>query len=511
MQLGDGFRITPEPFTFGDLDFQPPRVHTLALAGLAQQRHQVALVEIPGRQVERQPPLVVTVPARQLGDGGADHPARDAVDQRGLLDRRDEVAGRDGAELRVSPAQQGLCTAQGAVGQGQAWLEGQAEVAAFEGFGKLPHQLEDPLEGLILRSLVESPVARAQGRLVDGHQALAQQVAHLAWRQHEGHHAGLHRWVDGNPVGLDRRPQLGDQGVQQGWIVAVRGQQEGESPGIHVIDLGPLAQGVAQPEGQAAQEGLEGPHALGQDQLGLPLGFQGVHQHQQTQLAGTEFGQLGDIRLELLAVGQAADRVASAQVLAQGDEPHHLGGEVVQPLAFRRVQFPWLAVENAQATNGIAALGDQGRTRIEAHMGGAHHQRVMAEARIATSIVDLHPAVRRLDGMGAEGVLSWHLRQVEADPCLEPLTVAIHQADQRGRYVEAAGDQLAKAIEFLRWRRVEQLQGVQGVEAIIFILQGIGHRAISGGSMSLVRAASASWENCCHSSRTGTASERQVD
>lgn len=95
----------------------------------------------------------------------------------------------------------------------------------------------------------------------------------------------------------------------------------------------------------------------------------------------------------------------------------------------------------------------------------------MAEAGIAAGIVDLHPAILGLDGVGAEGVLDGHLRQVEADAGLEPLAVAIHQADQRGRHIEAAGDQLAEAIEFLRRRRIQQLQGVQGVEAVIFVLQ----------------------------------------
>src|SRR3954447_11335059 len=48
------------------------------------------------------------VPALHLGAGGAQHPPADREDEAGLLGERDELAGRDGAEVRVAPAQQGL-------------------------------------------------------------------------------------------------------------------------------------------------------------------------------------------------------------------------------------------------------------------------------------------------------------------------------------------------------------------------------------------------------------------
>ena len=132
----------------GQLELEQVGRHARFLDRGGDRGHQVLLLELPGRDVDRelQPRVAHAVPAPDLGAGGAQHPGADRHDQAGLLGQRDELGRRHQAEVGMVPAQQRLDAEHGAVGEADLGLVVDHELALLERLPQpaLQHQ---PLEG----------------------------------------------------------------------------------------------------------------------------------------------------------------------------------------------------------------------------------------------------------------------------------------------------------------------------------------------------------------------------
>ena len=92
---------------FGQFQFQLVGADAGALNGVADDIEEVFLAELPGRQVDgdalQLQPLLL--PARQLPAGLFQHPLANRDDQAGVFNNGNKQPRRNGAFVRVMPAQ----------------------------------------------------------------------------------------------------------------------------------------------------------------------------------------------------------------------------------------------------------------------------------------------------------------------------------------------------------------------------------------------------------------------
>lgn len=146
---------------------------------------------------------------------------------------------------------------------------------------------------------------------------------------------------------------------------------------------------LLQAQREKPDDGLERCQPQGQGQFVGDLHVQGIDQHQHALFAEVMLGQIPQVALELLAIGQAADRVATPQALALLDLLHDHRRHVPQLLAFDDAQLLLDLVDDAQAADGITGGGQQRRPGVKADALVPGHQRVVAKARIERRVAHL--------------------------------------------------------------------------------------------------------------------------
>ena len=220
---------------FRDLQLQPARRQAGGLQRRADGLHDVAALELQGRQVHRHPDRVG--PAHRLGTGAAQHPFADGHDEAHLLGQGDELRRRDRAALRVAPAQQGLEAVEPAVLQIEDRLVDEGQLLLCQGRAQVGLQ-QRPLVDLGLHRILEDAVGAAPGFLgaVEGEVGLAEQLVRrdpVVLRRGDADAHAHHHDPSGQAVGradhLDdalgqelRLVRLVERAVQHGELVAAQ-------------------------------------------------------------------------------------------------------------------------------------------------------------------------------------------------------------------------------------------------------------------------------------------------
>ncbi len=173
--------------------------------------------------------------------------------------------------------------------------------------------------------------------------------------------------------------------------------------------------------------------------------------------------QLGAV-LQLVQQGLQARRLP-----AQIQLGHDLPGQQGQGLALVREQPSGLAVDDTQGAQGQAIVGDQGRPGVKADERIARDQRVAGEARVRAGVFDHHD-IGLPDGVVAEGEVARRAADIDAHPGLEPLPVAVDEADQGNGHAQDLGSQLRQVIEGLFGGGVENTVASQGRQPAFLVI-----------------------------------------
>ena len=150
-----------------------------------------------------------------------------------------------------------------------------------------------------------------------------------------------------------------------------------------------------------------------------------------------------------------------------------------QLLALVLVELAWAAVDHAQGAQGQPLAIVQRRAGIEADVRGGGDQRIVAKTCVIQGVAHFQQGIG-MHGVGAEGQLARGLLGIQADPALEPLALGIDQRDQGNGRVADLRSQCGDVIEHRLGRGVEQFQGVQGCQALLFVAGdgGLAHHAL---------------------------------
>ncbi len=149
-------------------------------------------------------------------------------------------------------------------------------------------------------------------------------------------------------------------------------------------------------------------------------------------------GMLVDAGLEFIAVGaHRLVRLAAAVdfALVAGGVPAQFqfgdddGGQVFEHGGLARPEFPRHGVRDAERTQAETARGGERCARVEADKRFTDHERMVGEPFIQTRIRHDHAAGFQ-DGVCAERLAARRLFDIEPEPRLEPLPVAVHQRNQ---------------------------------------------------------------------------------
>ena len=110
LELGHRLLGVAHDAALGQLELEIRGVEGAALDHARDVAHQILLLELAPGQVDREAQAreARLVPGAHLRAGGAQHEAPELQDQAGLLGQRDELGGRDQAEVGVEPADQRL-------------------------------------------------------------------------------------------------------------------------------------------------------------------------------------------------------------------------------------------------------------------------------------------------------------------------------------------------------------------------------------------------------------------
>jgi hypothetical protein len=119
-------------------------------------------------------------------------------------------------------------------------------------------------------------------------------------------------------------------------------------------------------------------------------------------------------------------------------------------------------------TEGEAVLCDEGHAGVEADLRPAEHHGVVGEPRVEMGVVDDRRLILE-DRVSAEGDLSRHLLGLETDPGLEPLPVAVDQADGGDRGLGDRRREPHDAVEVRVGRCVEDLAALQGGDSVLLV------------------------------------------
>jgi hypothetical protein len=144
---------------------------------------------------------------------------------------------------------------------------------------------------------------------------------------------------------------------------------------------------------------------------------------------------------------------------------HHDVGEAAQALLVGGAEIARREADEAQGADPQPRAEDQRRARIEPHLRRAGHERVRGEARVRPGVLRHEHGVA-LDRAAAEGDVPRRALDVEAAPRLEPRPFAVDERDQGDRDPEQVARRLADRIEVPLAVRIEDLQVVEGLEAL---------------------------------------------
>ncbi len=133
-------------------------------------------------------------------------------------------------------------------------------------------------------------------------------------------------------------------------------------------------------------------------------------------------------------------------------------------------QCPRLGPPQAEHADVQPRPQRQRHAGIEADMGLAGDEDVVDEARVLMRVRD-HHQVRRHDGPGAEGVLARRTLHVHTRPRLEPLAVAVDEADRHAGDAQHLARKHAHAVQRSGGSRIENLQRVKFGEPFGFVLR----------------------------------------
>jgi len=193
-----------------------------------------------------------------------------------------------------------------------------------------------------------------------------------------------------------------------------------------------------------------------------------VDQHRQPLLAGVRVQlQILEVLDELMAVGQAADRVDAPQRVLQFDLRHHHTGHVAQCRQLLLSSGAWFGAQYTNGAKTVAVAGDERRTRVVADAAGRQQ---------AVAVVSVFAQVGQDQHVAAVGHLAArraHARDgvvLHADARLEPLAVGVRQRHGGNRQLEQVGGGAGDAVECFAGRCVQQVQFMERVEAAGFVL-----------------------------------------
>ena len=171
---------------FRELEFDVPRSHRVPGEARFDHRREARVAQLQRRHIERQREAVAAMPQslggplRELAARLVQHPRADGVDEAALLGDGNEPPRRDGAQLRMLPAQERFDAAQAAGGGIDARLIVQRKLVALDRAAQARLHVE-PLLGAqveILRDVVHLVAAAALG-LVHRHVGMAHQVVDI--------------------------------------------------------------------------------------------------------------------------------------------------------------------------------------------------------------------------------------------------------------------------------------------------------------------------------------------
>ena len=86
------------------------------------------------------------------------------------------------------------------------------------------------------------------------------------------------------------------------------------------------------------------------------------------------------------------------------------------------------------------------------------------------------------DGVLTDGLLDRCFGRLKTGPCLEPLSVGVHQADQRNRGITEPRGKSDNVVKTNFWGRIENIMRMQRIETIC-----LGHDISCAGSRLLAR------------------------
>ena len=323
---------------FGQLQLQFARIGAGVGNGVQHALHKIALVELPGADVDGNAQVCqmgLIGPGHQLCAGGVQHPVAQRDDEAGGLSQRHKFSGGNHAVLRPAPAQQRFTGND--PGMVYLGLEVQLKVLLLQPLAHGCFQLHPRLDaglhagriemqriaprnfGLVHRQvgafeqLVGTIALALKQRDADAGRAVLRALA-----QHKGRLEGLQHTP---PKGLgqsDGLAHLGGQGFEQDHELVVAMARH------HVALLG----AAVQPFGHLAQQGITGFMAQG-----LVDGLEVVdvqHQHGAViALAAAGNQRLLQVFQHQAPVGQLRQCVVKLQVVDLGFG-HFVGGEVLQ-------------------------------------------------------------------------------------------------------------------------------------------------------------------------------------
>jgi hypothetical protein len=150
---------------------------------------------------------------------------------------------------------------------------------------------------------------------------------------------------------------------------------------------------------------------------------------------------------------------------------HHLVAERAQPLGLGLRQRSGLAVPDADRPDRLPSIGHERDASVEAQAWPARDERVVLEAWVLGGVLDDHDLVRLEDRVPAERDLAIRLVQIHPDAGLDPLPVLVDERDPGHRLVRDRRGQIGQALEAVLRQRVEDVVGVEGLEASILVVR----------------------------------------
>ena len=211
---------------------------------------------------------------------------------------------------------------------------------------------------------------------------------------------------------------------------------------------------------------------------------QAVHQRGAVGQPGERVagGELHDARLGLVAAGDLLLELAHA--LAQLELVGDAARQHRERLARGRAETARPGVEHAQRPHRLAARHHQRHAGIEAHPRLAAHQRVVGEAWVGGGVLDLEEALAH-QRMRAEAHRARGRLHFGAHAGLEPLAVAVHQADHPYRHLGDARGEAGDRIQRGFGPGVEHLQLPQPAAAARLVERQRRHPARQLGEQHL--------------------------